>query len=124
VADPAAVLDRVRLVVTATTSSLPVLPDKVIDGTFVAAVGAYTHAMAELPASLVRRARLYVDTLEGTQAEAGDLLQADVDWTTVTPLVNVLAQERSTSGIVVFKSVGHAYWDLAAARAAFGTSKR
>lgn len=121
ITEPEFVLDRVRLIVTATTSSRPVLPDNVADGTFVAAVGAYTPEMAELPAALVRRARLYVDTLEGAQAEAGDLLQAEVDWSTVTPLANVAPQERPASGIIVFKSVGHAFWDLAAARAAFGS---
>lgn len=121
--EPEPVLDRVRLIVTATTSSLPVLPDHVVDGTFVAAVGAYTPQMAELPATLVGRGRLYVDTLEGAQAEAGDLLQAGVDWSTVTPLMDITARERPAGGIIVFKSVGHAYWDLAAARAAFGTSR-
>jgi ornithine cyclodeaminase len=123
VARPDAVLDRVRLIVTATTSSLPVLPDDVPEGAFIAAVGAYTPAMAELPASLVRRARLFVDTLEGAKAEAGDLLQAGVDWTTVTPLEAVTALERPAAGTIIFKSVGHALWDLAAARAAFGISR-
>lgn len=123
VSTPDEVLDRVRLIVTATTSSLPVLPDQVAEGTFVAAVGAYTPEMAELPPTLVRRAGLYVDTLEGAQAEAGDLLQAEIDWATVTPLLDLTLQERPVHGIQVFKSVGHAYWDLAAARAAFGTLK-
>jgi ornithine cyclodeaminase/alanine dehydrogenase-like protein (mu-crystallin family) len=79
--------------------------------------------MAELPAALVRRAHLYVDTLEGAQAEAGDLLQAGIDWATVTPLADVILQERPLGGTIVFKSVGHAFWDLAAARAAFGPSR-
>jgi ornithine cyclodeaminase/alanine dehydrogenase-like protein (mu-crystallin family) len=99
-----------------------VLPENVADGTLIAAIGAYTPAMAELPAGLVRRARLYVDTLEGARAEAGDLLQAQVDWATVTPLEAIAEQTRPTGGVIVFKSVGHALWDLAAARAAFGTS--
>ncbi len=118
--NPASVLDHVRMIVTATSSSTPVLPENVADGTFVAAIGAYTPAMSELPAGLVRRARLYVDTLEGAQTEAGDLLQAGVDWATVTPLEAVAEQARPTGGVIVFKSVGHALWDLAAARAAFG----
>jgi 1-piperideine-2-carboxylate/1-pyrroline-2-carboxylate reductase [NAD(P)H] len=122
VANPAFVLDYVRLIITATSSSTPVLPENVADGTFIAAIGAYTPAMAELPAGLVRRAHLYVDTLEGAQAEAGDLLQACVDWATVTPLDAITEQARPTDGVTIFKSVGHAFWDLAVARAAFGTS--
>jgi ornithine cyclodeaminase len=76
--------------------------------------------MAELPPELVRRSRLFVDTLDGAQAEAGDLIQAGVDWGRVTPLEQALDMERPESGPVIFKSVGHALWDLAAARLAVG----
>jgi ornithine cyclodeaminase len=123
-AEPDSVLDRVTLIVTATTSSRPVLPRGIRQDAFVAAVGAYRPEMAELPPALIRRARLYVDTLEGAQAEAGDLLQAGVDWSTVTPLEAALDGEQAAPGPVVFKSVGHALWDLAAARAAVRESMR
>lgn len=113
-----AVIDHTPLIVTATTSRQPVLPPQVRPDAFVAAVGAYTPHMAEVPPDLIRQARLYVDTLEGAQAEAGDLLQASVDWARVTPLDTALAQERPSTGPIVFKSVGHALWDLAAARLA------
>jgi ornithine cyclodeaminase len=116
VASPLDVIDRAPLIVTATTSSQPVLPTQVRLDAFIAAVGAYTPEMAEVPPDLVRRAQIYVDTLEGAQAEAGDLIQAHVDWTHVRPLTAALDQERPRSGPVVFKSVGHALWDLAAAR--------
>ena len=74
--------------------------------------------MAELPPALVRRAQLYVDTMEGAQAEAGDLLRADVDWQAVQPLHAALDAPRPAHGPIIFKSVGHALWDLAAARLA------
>jgi ornithine cyclodeaminase len=118
--DPGEALSQVSLVVTATTSTRPVLPPNVADYTFIAAVGAYTPSMAELPPELVRRSRLFVDTLEGAQAEAGDLIQAGVDWSRVTPLERALDIARPESGPVIFKSVGHALWDLAAARLAVG----
>jgi 1-piperideine-2-carboxylate/1-pyrroline-2-carboxylate reductase [NAD(P)H] len=118
VGEPGEVLEQVPLVVTATTSREPVLPEAVRDGTFVAAVGAYLPEMAELPAELVRRSRLYVDTLEGARAEAGDLIMAAVDWARVTPLENALDAPRPENGPVIFKSVGHGLWDLAAARLA------
>jgi ornithine cyclodeaminase len=121
VADPADVLSHVSLIITATTSSRPVLPSIVRDNAFIMAVGAYTPTMAELLPELVHRSRLFVDTLEGAQAEAGDLIQAGVDWSQVTPLEQALDIERLKSGTVIFKSVGHALWDLAAARLAVGS---
>ena len=110
------VLDRVTLVVTATTSPVPVLPAQVPDGVFIAAVGAYQPDRAELPPDLVRRAQIFVDTLEGAKTEAGDLILADVDWSQVIALEDAIGSPRRSSGPVIFKSVGHALWDLAAAR--------
>lgn len=126
------VLPTCGIVVTATTSRHPLFADRVRNDALVIAVGAYAHDMAELPAELVRRSRLFVDTLEGARAEAGDLIQAGVDWATVTPLEDIAgtpaAGERDARAAdeqiahftspVIFKSVGHALWDLAAARMA------
>lgn len=117
--NPLEAVERVSLIVTATTSTTPVLPDIVREDAFIAAVGAYRPDMAELPPSLVRRARLFVDTLEGARAEAGDLIQAGVDWGQVRALGDVL-DSALPPGPVVFKSVGHALWDLAASRLALG----
>jgi ornithine cyclodeaminase len=111
------VLDEVSLIVCATTSQTPLL-FRAADGTFIAAVGAYRPDMAEVSAEVVAQAQVYVDTLEGAKAEAGDLLQANVDWSQVRSLYQALDQPRPSSGIVLFKSVGHALWDLAAARLA------
>lgn len=120
VENPLEILDRVSLIVTATTSSTPVLPEAVPDDAFIAAVGAYRPEMAELPPSLVRRARVFVDTLEGARAEAGDLIQAGVDWDQVRSLAQALESSPPAQGPVLFKSVGHALWDLAASRLALG----
>ncbi len=116
VADLASVLDCVTRIVTATTSSEPVLPVGVRADVFIAAVGAYRADMAELPTALVRQAACYVDTAEGARAEAGDLLRADVDWATVRPLQAVLDLPPPTGRPIIFKSVGQALWDLAAVR--------
>ncbi len=111
---------RARRIVTATTSREPVFPDTVRDDVFVSAVGAFTPEAAEVPASLVARATLYADDLDAVRIEAGDFLRARVDWATVTPLDALLdAPPPVTSGPVVFKSVGHALFDLAAAKLAF-----
>jgi len=121
VADPGEVMDACPLVVTATTSTCPVLPARLRDDAFLAAVGAFTPAMCELPPELVRSAAaLYCDTREAARTEAGDFLQAKVDWKRVTPLAKALGKPRPKKGPIVFKSVGHALFDLAAGMLAFG----
>jgi 1-piperideine-2-carboxylate/1-pyrroline-2-carboxylate reductase [NAD(P)H] len=123
VADPVEALAEVGLVVTATTSREPVLPGAVAEGTFVAAVGSFEPEAAELPPELVSGATVVVDTMEGAREEAGDLIQADeagaFRWSDATELEEVLRAQDRPSGTVVFKSVGHSLWDLAAARTAF-----
>jgi 1-piperideine-2-carboxylate/1-pyrroline-2-carboxylate reductase [NAD(P)H] len=119
---PEEVLDEVSLVVTATTSREPVLPDEIPDGIFVAAVGSFEPEAAELPPALVSSSRVFVDTMEGAKEEAGDLIQAEqagaFRWEEATPLQEALHSPERPDGTVVFKSVGHALWDLAAARTA------
>jgi 1-piperideine-2-carboxylate/1-pyrroline-2-carboxylate reductase [NAD(P)H] len=124
IGDPGEALDEASLVVTATTSREPVLPEGVPEGAFVAAVGSFEPGAAELPAGLLARAAVVVDTLEGARAEAGDLIQAEragaFSWENATPLEDILRSSERPEGTVVFKSVGHALWDLAAARTVFG----
>lgn len=121
---PEAALEDADLVVTATTATTPLFRDPPSFAGFVAAVGAFRPDMCELPATLLRRAALYVDDLAGARHEAGDLLQADIDWSVVTPLERVLAGQapRPAHAPVVFKSVGQALWDLAACRVAWAHS--
>jgi ornithine cyclodeaminase len=124
VGDPEEALDEVGLVVTATTSCEPVLPEAVPEDVFVAAVGSFEPEAAELPPALISRSTIVVDTLEGAREEAGDLIQAEragaFSWKNAKPLEDVLRASERPGGKVVFKSVGHGLWDLAAARTAFG----
>jgi len=117
---PDKVAPEVDLIVSATSSAAPVVPADVREDALVIAVGAFTPRMAELPAALVKRSQLFVDTLSGARAEAGDLIQAGVDWEHVRTLDDALRQGPPKEGPVVFKSVGSALWDLAAARLAYG----
>ncbi len=64
---PGAAPAEVSLVVTATTSREPVLPEAVTEGTFVAAVGSFEPGAAELPPGLISGATVVVDTMEGTE---------------------------------------------------------
>ncbi len=130
--DVAAVLPRVSMIVTVTSSRTPVLPDLDsglwTDRHFVAAVGAFRPEMCELPPQLCHAAsasgRLLADTLFGIEDEAGDLLQAGIDWHTVLPFETAILQAdalRTRAGSpLVFKSVGYALWDLAACILASG----
>ena len=117
------VLDEVSMIVTATTSYEPVLPEEMPPDTFVAAVGAFNPEMAELPPGLLSEATVVVDTLEGVQEEAGDLIQAeqagDFRWENAVQLEDALQWDNLPEGAIVFKSVGDALWDLAAARTVF-----
>ncbi|MCZ8256801.1 MAG: hypothetical protein O9327_14185 [Polaromonas sp.] len=108
------------LVLTLTSSSNPVVPDGAFTDQLVLAAGACRGGAAELPAALVRRAgRVVVDTLEGARGDAGDLVQAGIDWGEVDELSAVFGCAESTRpGLLIFKSVGQALWDLAAARLA------
>lgn len=125
--DVSDVLARVSMVVTVTSSRTAVLPDLDsglwTDRHFVAAVGAFRPDMCELPPRLCHAAadsgRLLADTLFGIEDEAGDLLQAGIDWNTVQPFETAILQADAlrvrTGSPLVFKSVGYALWDLAAA---------
>jgi ornithine cyclodeaminase len=124
VENPGEALDEASLVVTTTTSREPVLPEEVPEGIFVAAVGSFEPEAAELPPALISGSTVVVDTLEGAREEAGDLIQAETagtfSWENATALEDALRATERPEGTVVFKSVGHALWDLAAARTAFG----
>jgi len=124
VEDPEEALEEASLVVTATTSREPVIRGAVPDGVFVAAVGSFEPEAAELPPALISRSTVVVDTMEGAIEEAGDLIQAQeagaFSWDDAIALEDVLRASERPEGTVVFKSVGHGLWDLAAARTAFG----
>jgi ornithine cyclodeaminase len=113
------------MIVTATTSPEPVLPDELPAETFVAAVGSFRPEMAELPPALVASATVVVDNLEGAREEAGDLIRASQSgafgWKDAVTLGGAISGGRLPAARpVVFESVGHALWDLAAARLAYG----
>jgi len=112
------------LIVTATTSRTPVLTGPLRRDALVCAVGSFQPEMAELSADLIGGSRVVVDTLEAARTEAGDLIQAAAgawDWSEAEALGDLLTNPAPTSDRpTVFKSVGHALFDLAAAHVAFG----
>jgi ornithine cyclodeaminase len=92
-------------------------------GTHVDLVGGYTPAMREADDALIAKARVFADTCDGALNEAGDLVQpiahGVLDRASVVDLQGLCRREhagrRDGREITVFKSVGAALEDLAAA---------
>jgi len=105
-----------------TTSRTAVIPAKLAPHTLAIGVGAFKPDMVEFPAALLAERTIVVDDLGGAKHEAGDLIQADVDWSRVRAIGDILAGRgeklQPAQGLPVFKTVGQASWDLAAARVA------
>lgn len=109
----------IDVVIATTTSKTPVYTLAPIEGRLVIGVGAFTPDAAEIAASTVLGSAVFVDDLAGARHEAGDLIQADIDWDEVRPLASALSVQAGDIGNkrpVLFKSVGCAAWDLAACR--------
>ncbi len=120
--DPAEVIEDADFICTTTNANAPVIPNNVKPSAFIAAVGAYRPDMLEIPPTITRRARVVVDDLIGARSEAGDLIQAGLEWGNVESLQAVVGSQHvapATQQPVLFKSVGCALWDLAAARLAY-----
>lgn len=109
----------------ATPATTPLFDaDSVRPGTHVNAVGAFTPEMAELSPALLERAYVVVDDVEAAAAEAGDLIRADRQPNTT--LRDLLAGTHPQIGedVTVFKSVGVAAQDVAAAARALTNAER
>lgn len=113
-----------EVVVTATPSRAPVFAaEDLSPGAHVNAIGAFTAQMREVPADVVRSARVVVDSLEAARAEAGDLIQAEREgafhWDRAVELGRLLTDpslgRRTPEEVTLFKSVGLAVQDVAVA---------
>lgn len=109
---------RVDVVVTLTTSKTPVYAEAAVQDRLIVGVGAFTPDAAEVGRETVLASTVIVDDPAGARHEAGDLIQADIDWSGVISLGEVLQGTANVAGPVFFKSVGCAAWDLAACRVA------
>lgn len=110
------------LVIALTTSKTAVIPSQLLPHTLAIGVGAFKPDMVEFPADLLHERPIVVDHLAGAKHEAGDLLQASIDWDKVRDISQLVTQGGSKAGLLpVLKTVGHASWDLAAARVAVAT---
>lgn len=106
------------VICTATPSRSPLFnSDAVRDGTHLNAIGAFLPDMVEIPSEVVLKAFVVVDDREAAAVEAGDLIQAvrQPDATVGELLAGLLPPRGRTT---LFKSVGIASQDVAAATAA------
>lgn len=107
------------LIIALTTARTAVIPARLSPNTLAIGVGAFKPDMVEFPAGLLHARPIVVDHLPGAQHEAGDLLQARIDWSRVRDISDVVANGIERGELLpVLKTVGHAAWDLAAARVA------
>jgi len=105
-----------NVIITLTTSKTPVYTAPARPGRLLIGVGAFTPDMAEIHPGIIRASAVFVDDPHGAKHEAGDLLQAGVDWSMVHSLADALYTPPDLAGPIVFKTVGTAAWDLAACR--------
>ncbi|MFW6163451.1 MAG: ornithine cyclodeaminase family protein [Planctomycetota bacterium] len=118
----------------ATTAREPAFDDADLPpGTHINAIGSYQPDVQELPAATVARALVIVDSREAALEETGDLIQPirqglfgpDHIHAELGELVLGRASGRtSPEQLTVFKSVGVAVQDAAAARAALSEARR
>jgi alanine dehydrogenase len=110
---------------TCTTSKTPLFDGNMIRrGTHINAIGSFQPTTRELDDTLIRRSRIVVDTYDGALAEAGDLLlplksgiiRREHLLADLHQLVTAKKPVRTNPAeITLFKSVGNALEDLAAA---------
>lgn len=108
-----------QIVSCATPSTEPLFdPESVGECVHINAVGAFKPEMVEIPADVLERAYVVVDDYAAAAAEAGDLIQADrTPNATLTELLAGSAPQKGED-VTVFKSVGIASQDVAAAHRA------
>ena len=105
------------VVVTATTSSTPVLSGEWLSpGVHINAVGAPRPDWRELDDGVLDRARLYVDSREAAQMESGDVLAAGEVFAEVGEVAaGTRPGRQDPEEITLFKSLGLAVEDVATA---------
>lgn len=113
------------IVATATLSTVPLVRgERLKPGAHVDLVGGFTPAMREADDAAIRRSRVHVDTHAGATSEAGDIVQPLSNGALSAEAIEgdlfalargVATGRRHDDEITLFKSVGTALEDLAAA---------
>jgi ornithine cyclodeaminase/alanine dehydrogenase-like protein (mu-crystallin family) len=133
-ASPAQAMRQADVICTATTSSTPVFDDADLQpGVHINAVGAYTPQMQEIPIETVVRAKVIVDHLDSSMEEAGDLIiplqQGRFSQDSIHAELGEIAAglkpgREADDEVTLFKSVGVAVQDVAAAAQVLAAAER
>jgi len=131
-ADIGELLDRTQVVIAATTSSTPVLPNEpeLLAGKCFISVGSFRPTMQELPDAVYELARYVVVDSDAAKHEVGDLIgplsSGLLHESDIVHLADLVIGRRAlgTSQTLVFKSIGMALYDLYAARALLAEAQR
>ena len=115
-------LKHADIVCTATTANEPLFKfNHISNGTHINAVGAHGSQKREVPAELIQRSKVFVDSLISSYKEAGNILipieSGDYSWDKVQGEIGQLSNAKSKgrskeSDITFFNSVGTAVQDL------------
>ena len=127
-------VEQSSIVICSTRSETPVFDGKVLKpGTHINGVGSYLPHMIEVDLeTIAKSSKIVVDTIEGVQHEAGELIHAAnaTDWTfddVYAEVSELVAGEKvgreSEEEITFFKCVGTGYFDLAVAIGAYNKAK-
>ena len=117
-------VEKSQLIITATTSQTPVLPDnpEMYEGKHVVAIGSFKPDFRELPDALYKKAEQVIVDSKVAIAESGDLIEplkkSLIFRESIIPFSKIAAGkiQISTNKTTIFKSVGIALFDLAAAK--------
>jgi 1-piperideine-2-carboxylate/1-pyrroline-2-carboxylate reductase [NAD(P)H] len=112
--DPDYIPEDVDVVILLTTSTKPIYNFSGKSGRLIIGVGAFKPEMAEIGKETLFSSNVFVDDFAGAKEEAGDLIQANVDWSSVKGLALALTSKVDKKEPFVFKTVGTGAWDLAA----------
>jgi ornithine cyclodeaminase len=119
-------VDGADIVVLATSAREPVVRSEWIGaGAHICAIGACRPDQREMDSTLVARGRLFVDSRTGALAEAGDVLLAMKDGAVTIAgelgevASGLVAGRGSPEDVTIFKSLGMAVEDMAAAHLAY-----
>jgi ornithine cyclodeaminase/alanine dehydrogenase-like protein (mu-crystallin family) len=133
VASSAEATEDAAIVCTATTASQAVVvAESIAPGTHINAIGANHMKKRELDAATVAKCdRIFVDSIEQSRQEAGDLVLGfaghEKRWDGVRELSSLVAGicpgRTGDAQITLFKSNGIAAWDLAAAVSVYRLAK-
>ncbi len=127
-------LSRADIVSTVTAAFKPILPGRSVrPGTHVDLIGGFTPSMREADDDVIRSAEIYVDMLASAVREAGDIVdpieRGVISRSAIRGDLFDLCAGRaplrtSEGAVTVFKSVGLALEDLAAAGLAWNSLSR